>query len=630
MISDAIFTVIIVAIAAIFAFMIWSLKRGRMHLIHRLFFFVSALLCLWLVALLGVRFSNPEDERLLRALDAVMSLGTAFIPVLSLFIALTFIRGFEKLPHWAYVLLVIPAVTVIVTATDTFHGLLYKQFSLYSNETVFGPYIYISGGYSYLCTIISVVIILRFAFKSKNRLYLRQAVFFSFGSLLPAVVNTLATLQLVNMSIASTPISFIGTVLFHGIAIYQFHILDIRPIAIRRIVDWLTDGYLVVTEDGLIVDMNKSFRDIFSDKRDFLENTYLKDSLKAEDIKNKTSLYNLVTSIETSKKTLSTVSFEQSVFIEVNGTLTKQFYMVDVEPLFMEENIVGFVCIYKDVTKVKDNMQKLQDSQARMMEQERLASLGQMVGGLAHNLKTPIMSISGSTVAVENLINECGMSLGDPEVTEEDYREIYGEMKDWLLKVRSACNYMSDIITAVKGQATNANTSDTGEFSIDELMKRVSLLLRHELTGSNCRLTLKIDNAKDVFLHGDINNLVQVMNNLVSNAIDTVQPLGGGEIVIRVVRDDATQLLKISVADRGAGVPEDVKKRLFRQMITSKGAKGTGLGLYISSAVMRAKFGGSMWYDENEGGGSVFGLSIPYENVSFVNEPDPKEEGLTE
>ena len=59
-------------------------------------------------------------------------------------------------------------------------------------------------------------------------------------------------------------------------------------------------------------------------------------------------------------------------------------------------------------------MQQLRDSQARMMEQERLASLGQMIGGLAHNLKTPIMSISGCISAVENLVEECRGQPGRP------------------------------------------------------------------------------------------------------------------------------------------------------------------------------------------------------------------------
>ena len=59
-----------------------------------------------------------------------------------------------------------------------------------------------------------------------------------------------------------------------------------------------------------------------------------------------------------------------------------------------------------------------------------------MIGGLAHNLKTPVMSVSGCISAVEALVDECSESLGDPQVTEEDFREIYGEMKDWFQKMR--------------------------------------------------------------------------------------------------------------------------------------------------------------------------------------------------
>ena len=63
--------------------------------------------------------------------------------------------------------------------------------------------------------------------------------------------------------------------------------------------------------------------------------------------------------------------------------------------------------------------------------------------------------------------------------------------------------------------------------------------------------------------------------------------------------------------DRGTGIAPDVRNRLFRQMITNKGTHGTGLGVYISNTVIKAKFGGRMWAEDNPGGGAVFGLEIP-------------------
>jgi C4-dicarboxylate-specific signal transduction histidine kinase len=250
-----------------------------------------------------------------------------------------------------------------------------------------------------------------------------------------------------------------------------------------------------------------------------------------------------------------------------------------------------------------------------MMEQERMAFLGQMIGGLAHNLKTPIMSISGCISAAEDLVNECEESLEDPQVVEEDYREIYGEMREWFQKVKDSTAYMSDIITAIKGQAANISTDEKSTFTLDEMLKRCTLLMRHELLNSGCRLKLDMDSGKTISLQGDINNLIQVVNNLLSNAIDAQKQVGGGEIEIAVAEEK--EYLKIMVKDRGKGVTPNVREKLFKTMVTSKGTMGTGLGLYISNIVVKGKFNGEMWVENREGGGSIFGISIPVELIQI-------------
>ncbi|MDD3347416.1 MAG: HAMP domain-containing sensor histidine kinase [Oscillibacter sp.] len=249
-----------------------------------------------------------------------------------------------------------------------------------------------------------------------------------------------------------------------------------------------------------------------------------------------------------------------------------------------------------------------------MLEHERFAFLGQMIGGLAHNLKTPIMSISGCIAAADGLIDECLQSLDDPVVTADDYREIYGEIRDWLGKVQDASAYMSDIITAIKGQATNVSASEESVFTLDELIKRTTLLMRHELVSSGCTLIPECDTRKNITLRGDINNLIQVMGNLISNAIYAQKQVGGGNIIIGMNEEDGQ--LMLYVKDTGTGIPENVRKRLFKEMVTSKGTQGSGLGLYISNAVVRGKFGGSMWAEENPGGGTIIGMTIPLDETN--------------
>ena len=196
-------------------------------------------------------------------------------------------------------------------------------------------------------------------------------------------------------------------------------------------------------------------------------------------------------------------------------------------------------------------------------------------------------------------------------------------MDGWITRIRDSCSYMSDIITAIKGQAAHASASEDSTFTVDELIKRVSLLMRHELVSNGCQLVCESDIKDDIILHGDANNLIQVLNNLISNAIYSQHKAGGGKIVLGVGLDEEN--LRIFVRDTGEGIDPRVREKLFREMTTSKGTQGTGLGLYISSAVVRGKFGGSMWLEDNPGGGAVFGMSIPLENVTLAPAPAGKE-----
>ena len=205
--------------------------------------------------------------------------------------------------------------------------------------------------------------------------------------------------------------------------------------------------------------------------------------------------------------------------------------------------------------------------------------------------------------------------MTDPQVVEEDYREIYGEMKEWFQKVKESTAYMSDIITAIKGQAANIGTDEKATFTIDEMMKRSMLLMRHEILNSGCQIQLDYDQTKTILLQGDINNLIQVVDNLLSNAIFVQKEAGGGKIDVSIYTD--SEHLHIAIKDRGKGVSPNVKEKLFKNMVTSKGTKGTGLGLYISNIVIKGKFSGHLWHEDREGGGSIFGIAIPLDLVQI-------------
>ena len=609
MISSFSAAVFVLSLIVVVMFSIWSLySRKHQYLLHRLYLFLMWDYALWAVIMLLMWLTPPDRVDLLQLLDGFSYLGTAISPFY-LLICYTFTKSADKLPKWSLIPFVVPILAFLICLTNDWHHLQYQVFSVIRSEIVFGPFVFISGASGYICVVASMILLVNFARHNPSRLYIGQCAMLAIGGLCPFLVSILSTFSGLNFSIAATPLSFSFLVLFNGIAIYRLNLLDITPVATQHVLDWISDCYLILSPSGLIISYNKPFAAVFASRYGIMENRYLKDCVKEEDISKKTAIYNIMTAVDACREAQTTISYEQSVVLNRNGSVQKSYYVTDVSQLIINDKPAGFVVIFKDITQLKKSMQQLQDSQSRMMEQERFAFLGQMIGGLAHNLKTPIMGISGCISAADTLIDECLDSLDDPNVNQDDYREIYGEMRDWFQKIMESTAYMSDIITAIKGQATTVSASNTSLVTVDELIKRTTLLMRHELLSSGCTLTTEYKNPANVTLHGDINNLVQVLGNLVTNAIYAQKQVGGGCITIGVEQEDGS--IKIYVRDTGPGIPPSVRHRLFREMATSKGAQGTGLGLYISNAVVHGKFNGTMWCEDNPGGGAIFGMTIP-------------------
>jgi len=614
MISDLSVGIFLIALVAMIVFFIWSKRaQKKRQLLNNLFLWLAAAYTSWIVPLIIMRFVPTDAYEFLYLLDCVMQPGGALCSPIYLCIAMTFVSGREKLSKWFKMLFIFPVATILIAWTNPLHHLYYENFSVIRSEIVFGPYILVSGAFNYIFLIAAIVYMIRFGLKNKSALYWKQCLLLTLSGLCPLAVSMYATFSGNEVSIAATPLGFMVTLVLCGTAIFRLHMLDIRPIATEHILNAMSDGYLVLSDTGLVIKYNRSFEELFAKEYGIEVSKKLIDCIKQEDLTQKSPVYNMLSALESSRQGGTHISYEQSVTFVSGEVPVKKYFVVDASPLEINGQISGFVMIFKDITQLRDSMKRLQDSQERMMEQERFAFLGQMIGGLAHNLKTPIMSISGCISATEALVQECLDSLGDEDVTEDDFREIYAEMRDWFGKVKDSTSYMSDIITAIKGQAANISTDEKVTFTIDAMIKRCRLLMRHELLNSGCNLVITCPEDEEISLEGDINNLVQVIGNLLSNSIFAQKQNGGGDIEIEICHDEAQ--LKIIVKDRGCGISPNVLDKLFKSMVTNKGTMGTGLGLYISNAVIRSKFNGEMWGENREGGGSIFGIAIPLESV---------------
>lgn len=220
------------------------------------------------------------------------------------------------------------------------------------------------------------------------------------------------------------------------------------------------------------------------------------------------------------------------------------------------------------------------------------------------------MSISGAAEGLNDLIKEYDSSIDDPEVNSQDHHDIAKDMSTWVSKIKSHTEYMSDIITAVKGQAVNLSNEQDISFTVDELLKRINILMRHELKNAIIYLNVKMLTNENTIIHGDVNSLVQVINNMISNSIQAYN--GKTEQTIDLIVKTEKNNLIISIKDYASGIPEKVKNKLFKEMITTKGKNGTGLGLYMSYSTIRAHFNGDITLDSEEGKGTTFSIILPY------------------
>ena len=278
-------------------------------------------------------------------------------------------------------------------------------------------------------------------------------------------------------------------------------------------------------------------------------------------------------------------------------------------PVTSNDEIGDLVVAFNKILELaKANIESIEQKQAILIERERLASLGQLIGGIAHNLRTPIMSISGAIEALKDLVYEYRDSIGDRSVNEQDHMEIAGEMLTWLDKMKPYCAYMSDVISAVKGQAVQMTASGTVRFTVDEAVKRVELLLKHELKRYHCVLNIQRNIDMRTEIKGEVSNLVQVLDNIIINAMQAYDGQAG-TIDMEIVRSGDN--VEFIIRDYGKGIPQNVANRLFKEMITTKGKKGTGLGLYMSYSTIRGRFGGNITFKSKEGCGTTFFISIP-------------------
>lgn len=599
--DNYVFILLFVTLIATLTFAFFTRKKQKSTL-YSLFRVLFLLLSLHVVSLILLFYFKDIILNMdtLMYIDAISYISTCNLPVILFFISSIYENKETNLKKYWY-LFIIPILSIIIIFTNPLHHLFCKSYAINVADVQLGPYFYVHMLYTYLLILVAFIKLIKTS--------ISKAGFLSFGTILiilgacaPIIPNLLASLQLISMDTYITPILYLITAICFYISIFKLNSFDAVPIALKNIVDIMTDAFIVVEKDGTITYSNNAFNTNLSKMIGIKLNDNFYNIINTNKKLKLSKLNNL---IKKSEKNNTVETFDWSFNSE-------KYFEISAQPVIStkgRKKVIGTLIIFKDTTQHMLDMQTIKNNQDMLLERERLASLGQLIGGIAHNLKTPIMSISGAAEGLTDLVKEYEASVGDPEVTVQDHHDIAKDMKDWIEKIHSYTEYMSDIITAVKGQAVTMSEEQVVSFTLDELVKRVNILMKHELKNALVELNVSMQVNEQTVLKGNINSLVQVINNMISNAIQAYD--GKPDNKIDLILKKENNNIIISVKDYGCGLPDEVQKKLFKEMITTKGKNGTGLGLFMSYSTIRAHFNGNMTFETEQGKGTTFNIILP-------------------
>jgi signal transduction histidine kinase len=228
------------------------------------------------------------------------------------------------------------------------------------------------------------------------------------------------------------------------------------------------------------------------------------------------------------------------------------------------------------------------EERRRMLEVERFAATGRLAGAVAHEINNPMEAIKNAIYLLAGKVSP-------------DAAPVYDIL-------RAEAERMARIVRQMLGLYRSAEQA--GSVDVNGVIQDTLLLLKHQLERAG--ITVTTDLATLPAAVGSPDQLRQVLLNLVVNARDSMER--GGTLHIRtrsaVASDPPRTFIRILVADSGSGIPKALQETIFEPFVSTKGEKGTGLGLWIVKGIIE-KRGGRISLRSRVGSGTVFKIDLP-------------------
>jgi two-component system NtrC family sensor kinase len=246
--------------------------------------------------------------------------------------------------------------------------------------------------------------------------------------------------------------------------------------------------------------------------------------------------------------------------------------------------------------KVEERTRQLKDAQRRLIQSDRLASLGRLAGTVAHEINNPISAVLNLSVLMERILGEKGIPPGREEEFRGYLRQVSGETE-------RVGRIVSELLAFSRRAAPQRAPSD-----LNAVVLRTVSILRHKLELADVEARIDADPELPL-VECDASQMEQVVMNLVANAAEAMT--GGGHVVVRTRRVPDAESVEIAVEDDGPGIPDEHLQRIFEPFFSTKeGGKSLGLGLAVVYGIVDAHHG-EIDVASKVGKGTTFRITLP-------------------
>lgn len=266
--------------------------------------------------------------------------------------------------------------------------------------------------------------------------------------------------------------------------------------------------------------------------------------------------------------------------------------------------------VERRTAQLADANRRLQEEQDKLLEAEKMASLGRMVAGFAHEVNTPIGIAVGAVSQARDLIGELEGLFDKEEVSEEDLHERMGLLDETSRLALANLRRAAGMVQSFKRTAVDQTSESSRDYELAEAIDDVCRNLHSQFKSTPIRI--EVDCPPDIRLHGQVGALEQLLTNLLTNSRMHAFADGqaAGTITIQARRENGH--VRIDYADDGAGMSAEILQHAFEPFYTTRrGSGGSGLGLYIAYNLATQGLQGSIHCTSESGRGTRFTIEYP-------------------